>query len=86
MSIKPSPKVTIAVIITVLLLGILLAVTNTPMAQTSPQIPVYKVVGPADLSNSGSASYWSKIPWINISLTANIPQAPTSGLTHYIYW
>jgi len=84
MSIKPSPKITIAVITTILLLGVLLAITNTPMAQTSPQIPVYKVVGSSDLSNPGSASYWSNIPWINISLTANIPQAPTSGLTHYI--
>lgn len=58
--------------------------SNIPMAQTSPQIPVYKVVGSADLSNPGSASYWSQMPWINISLTANVPMAPTSGLTHYL--
>ncbi|BAK54636.1 cytochrome b558/566 subunit A [Sulfurisphaera tokodaii] len=84
MSVKPSTKLTISIVLSVLLLGVLLAVTNTPMAQTSPDIPVYKVVGTADLSNPGSASYWSNIPWINISLTANIPMAPTSGLTHYV--
>ena len=70
----------------ILLSALLLSLFNvtTPVAQTSPQILVYKVVGTADLSNPGSASYWSKIPWENISLTANIPNAPTSGLTHYI--
>lgn len=55
-----------------------------PIAQTSSQITVYRVTGTADLSNPGTASYWNQIPWENISLTANIPNAPTSGLTHYI--
>ncbi|MFP3188981.1 MAG: cytochrome b558/566 subunit A, partial [Sulfolobaceae archaeon] len=55
-----------------------------PIAQTSSQITVYRVTGTGDLSNPGTASYWNQIPWENISLTANIPNAPTSGLTHYI--
>ncbi|WP_338604685.1 cytochrome b558/566 subunit A [Sulfolobus tengchongensis] len=85
MSIKSSSKVTLGIILGIILLGVLLAIANIPMAQTSPQIPVYKVVGTADLSNPGSAPFWSNMSWINISLTANIPQAPTSGLTHEIY-
>ena len=84
MSVRRGTKVTLAVIMSVIVLGIILAFANVPMAQTAPDIPVYRVVGSADLSNPGSASYWSQIPWINLSLTANIPMAPTSGLTHYI--
>ncbi len=84
MSVKNRPKVTIGVLLAIFLLSVVFALENVSLAQTSPQVPVYKVVGSADLSNPGSASYWSQIPWINISLTANIPNAPTSGLTHYL--
>ncbi|QXJ31143.1 cytochrome b558/566 subunit A [Saccharolobus shibatae] len=84
MSIKRRSKYTLSVLLVASFLAIIMGLANVPMAQTSPQIPVYKVVGSADLSNPGSASYWNQIPWINISLTANIPMAPTSGLTHYL--
>ncbi|AGJ63786.1 cytochrome b558/566 subunit A [Saccharolobus islandicus] len=84
MSIKRRSKYTLSVLLLASFLAIIMGLANVPMAQTSPQISVYKVVGSADLSNPGSASYWNQIPWINISLTANIPMAPTSGLTHYL--
>ncbi|WP_016731817.1 cytochrome b558/566 subunit A [Saccharolobus islandicus] len=84
MSIKRRSKYTLSVLLLASFLAITMGLANVPMAQTSPQIPVYKVVGSADLSNPGSANYWNQIPWINISLTANIPMAPTSGLTHYL--
>jgi cytochrome b558/566 subunit A len=45
---------------------------------------VYKVTGSGDINNPGAAPFWSEIQWVNLSLTANIPNAPTSGLTHYI--
>ncbi len=84
MSVRIKSKVTMGVLLMIFLLSVIFAIENVSLAQTSPQIPVYKVIGSADLSNPGSASYWSQIPWINISLTANIPMAPTSGLTHYL--
>ncbi|EWG06702.1 MAG: cytochrome b558/566 subunit A [Candidatus Aramenus sulfurataquae] len=84
MSLKLSSKATIAIVVALMLFSVVMAFENVSLAQTSPQIPVYKVVGSADLSNPGTASYWNNIPWINISLTANIPNAPTSGLTHYL--
>ncbi|AWR97953.1 cytochrome b558/566 subunit A [Acidianus sulfidivorans JP7] len=65
-------------------LALILAFFNVPMAQTSSQITVYKEVGSANLKAPGTESFWSKIPWTNISLTANIPNAPTSGLTKYV--
>jgi len=40
--------------------------------------------GSGDINNPGAAPFWSEIQWVNLSLTANIPNAPTSGLTHYI--
>ncbi|WP_016732421.1 cytochrome b558/566 subunit A [Saccharolobus islandicus] len=84
MNVKVRSKITLSLIIIAVLLSIVLAISNVPMAQTTPQIPAYNIVGSADLSNPGSANYWNQIPWINISLTANIPMAPTSGLTHYL--
>ncbi|MCQ4366601.1 MAG: cytochrome b558/566 subunit A [Sulfolobales archaeon] len=70
----------------VVALSLVLSVFNvtTPIAQTTPQIMVYKVTGSGDVNNPGAAPFWSEIPWVNLSLTANIPAAPTSGLTHYI--
>jgi len=55
---------------------------TTAMAQTTPQIMVYKVTGSDDINNPGAAApLWSEIQWVNLSLTANIPNTPTSGLT-----
>lgn len=70
----------------VVALSLVLSVFNitTPIAQTTPQITVYRVTGSGDVNNPGAAPFWSEIPWVNLSLTANIPAAPTSGLTHYI--
>jgi cytochrome b558/566 subunit A len=70
----------------VVALSLVLSVFNitTPIAQTTPQIMVYKVTGSGDINNPGAAPFWSEIQWVNLSLTANIPNAPTSGLTHYI--
>jgi len=54
---------------------------TTAMAQTTPQIMVYKVTESGDINNLGAAHFWSEIQWVNLSLTANIPNAPTSDLT-----
>jgi cytochrome b558/566 subunit A len=81
---KRANRPTFVILGVLIALSLILAFVNVPMAQSSSQITAYKVVGSADLSNPGSESFWSKIPWSNISLTANIPNAPTSGLTHYV--
>jgi len=54
---------------------------TTAMAQTTPQIMAYRVTGSGDINNLGAAPFWSEIQWVNLSLTANIPNTPTSGLT-----
>ncbi|MUN28966.1 cytochrome b558/566 subunit A [Sulfuracidifex metallicus] len=64
------------------ILSLLMAFMNVPMAQTTSQITVYKEVGSANLKAPGTESFWNNIPWTNLSLSANIPNAPTSGLTH----
>ncbi|ARM76751.1 cytochrome b558/566 subunit A [Acidianus manzaensis] len=77
-------RATPILLVSLVAFALILAFFNVPMAQTSSQITVYKEVGSANLKDPGSESFWSKIPWTNISLTANIPNAPTSGLTHYV--
>ncbi|WP_149564947.1 cytochrome b558/566 subunit A [Sulfuracidifex tepidarius] len=73
-----------SVILLVSLISLLMSFMNVPMAQTSSQITVYKEVGSANLKAPGTESFWKNIPWTNLSLSANIPNAPTSGLTHNI--
>ncbi|MEM0175463.1 MAG: ethylbenzene dehydrogenase-related protein, partial [Metallosphaera sp.] len=70
--------------IAILVASVIMGFVSIPMAQTTPQLVAYKITGSANLNAPGNESFWSKIPWDNISLTANIPQAPTSGLTHYV--
>jgi len=81
---KMRKKIPLLIALVAMLFSIMLAFENVPLAQSSPTIVAYKVVGSANLANPGSCSFWSDIPWVNLSLTANIPNAPTSGLTHYI--
>ncbi|EZQ02036.1 cytochrome b558/566 subunit A [Candidatus Acidianus copahuensis] len=71
-------------VLAVLSLSVFSMFFQVPVAQSSPVVTAYKVVGTTDLGNPGSESFWSSIPWTNISLTANIPNAPTSGLTKYL--
>lgn len=75
-----------ALVIAIVILGVSVFAMffQIPYAQTSPTIVAYKVVGTSNLGNPGSESFWSKIPWVNLSLTANIPNAPTSGLVKYV--
>ncbi|MEM3338721.1 cytochrome b558/566 subunit A [Saccharolobus sp.] len=83
-SIKKDKNVVIILVSSILAVSIAMAFSGIPMAQTTPQIIAYKVVGSANLANPGTESFWANVPWNNISLTANIPQAPTSGLTPYV--
>jgi cytochrome b558/566 subunit A len=55
-----------------------------PVGQTTPQIVAYKVQGTTNLGDPGSESFWQNIPWVNVSLTANLQGVPTSGITPYL--
>ncbi|MEM0069241.1 MAG: cytochrome b558/566 subunit A [Metallosphaera sp.] len=77
-------KILVILGVGLLVASLIMGFVSVPMAQTTPQIVAYKISGSANLSAPGTESFWSKIPWDNISLTANIPQAPTSGITHYV--
>ena len=79
-----SRKLFLIATVGMLVAALVMGLASVPMAQTTPQVVAYKITGTANLSAPGTEQFWSNIAWDNISLTANIPQAPTSGITHYV--
>lgn len=82
----------IVIIAAVIIVGLLYVMYPIPLAQAPSGIVAYKVVGSANLQNPGSESFWSKIPWYNVSLVPNLStqmlpiaaNVPTSGLAPYV--
>jgi len=66
------------------LLGLLAVLHSVPLAQTPSGLVAYRVIGSANLANPGSESFWSNIPWFNVTLSPTLSGVPTSGLVPYV--
>jgi len=71
-------------LISIVLISAVSVLFQLPVAQTSPQLIAYRVSGRTNLGSPGSESFWGQIPWVNVSLSANLQGVPTSGITPYV--